>query len=90
MAARPQESEAVSIQQDSDHSESTGTKDPAPVPPQRNSHRPLPASVSDRLTIYVARGGFFLAAVGLGIQGTRALQTNAGKMIFGKLAKAEK
>lgn len=43
-----------------------------PAPAVRNPHQALPASVSDRLTLYVARAVFFLAAVGLGIQGARA------------------
>lgn len=48
---------------------------PAGSPPAKSMSKVLPTSVSDRLTIYVARAIFFLAAIGLGIQGSRVFST---------------
>lgn len=44
---------------------------PANASLRRSLPKVLPSSVSDRLTIYVARAVFFLVAIGLGIQGSR-------------------
>jgi uncharacterized protein YacL len=63
----------------------------APASPRRRprtwfSPRALPHSVADRITIWVARAVFFLMAVGLGLEGARAINTLAPGRGFTPLA----
>ena len=74
MADRPEEPGVDNEPQEAGPAEAGSQEEgasSAPPAPAKSMPKVLPSSVSARLTLYVARAVFFLAAIGLGIQGSR-------------------